>query len=270
MAPLTDPRSGEEGFTLVELLVAMTISLIVLLATLQSFDLFTSNAAHQTRVTDANDQVRRTMERVVNDMRGASVVVRAEAKDLVYRVPDKLGYRTERLCVASDYLYGTSTVTAAIPAAAPTAQCNAGTKLATLKSTTSTAFTYDGATTSATPALVKNVGLTFSLDAGGGGKSGSSTLKASAARRSSTGLPITDDDLDTTCNALGAFLSLSADVPNVGELSVTYENDGGIAIGTPVTGGWQIPEGITNVVARVTDAAGVTKTIRKGVECSGT
>lgn len=270
MATLTDIRTGEEGFTLVELLVAMSISLIVLFATLQSFDLFTSNAAQQTRVTDANDQVRRTMERTVNDLRGASVIVRADATDLVYRVPDALGHRTERLCVASDYVYRSSSVTAAAPAAAPTAACATGTKIATLKTTSGTAFSYDGASSSPTPALVKNVGLTFSLDASGGGKTASSTLKASAARRSAGSLPITDDDLDTVCNATGALLSLGASVPNVGALTVTYANDGGIAIGTPVTGGVQIPEGITKVVATVTDAAGVTNTIRKDVECSGT
>jgi Tfp pilus assembly protein PilW len=269
MATLNDIRTGEEGFTLVELLVGITLAVIVLFATLQSFDVFTSSAAQQSRTTDANDQVRRTMEHVVNDLRGASVIVRADPSDLVYRVPDGLGHRTERLCVASSWLYGSSSITAAIPAA-PTAACDTGTKIASLQSTANTAFTYDGATTSATPALVKNVGLTFSLDASGGGKTASSTLKASAARRSAGSLPITDDDFDSECNANGAFLSLSANVPNVGTMSVTYQNDGGIAIGTPVTGGVQIPEGITHVVARVTDAAGVTNTIRKDVECSGT
>jgi prepilin-type N-terminal cleavage/methylation domain-containing protein len=269
MAPLTDLRVREEGFTLVEILVAMTLSLIVLLATLQSFDVFTSNASQQSRATDANEQVRRTMEHVVNDLRGASVIMRADPTDLVYRVPDGLGHRTERLCVASGWLYGSSNITAAVPSA-PTADCDTGTKIASLQSTSDTSFTYDGATTSATPALVKNVGLTFSLDSSGGGKTASSTLKASAARRSAGSLPITDDDLDSDCNASGAFLSLSANVPNVGTMSVTYANDGGIAIGTPVLGGVQIPEGITHVVATVTDAAGVTNTIRKDVECSGT
>jgi len=270
MATLTDLPTGEEGFTLVELLVAITLSLVVLLATLQSFDVFTSNAAQQTRATDANDQVRRTMERVVNDLRGASVIVKAEARELVYRVPDKLGHRTERLCLEADDLYGSSSVTAAAPAAAPTTACSMGARLATLKSTTNTAFTYDGVSMSATPKLVKNVGLTFSLDTSRGSKPGSSTLRASAARRSASGLPITEDDLDSKCTPLGTFLSLGADVPNVGALTVTYTNNGGITIGEPVAGGWQIPEGITNVVATVTDAAGVTKTIRKEVECSGT
>ncbi len=270
MALVTDIHAGEEGFTLVELLIAITISLVVLLATLQSFDVFTSNAAQQTRSTDANDQVRRTMERVVNDLRGASTIVEAAPTELVYRVPDKLGHRTERLCLDANYLYGSSSVTATVPAAAPTALCSTGTRLATLKSTSTTAFTYDGAASSATPKLVKNVGLTFSLDASGGGRTASSTLRASAARRSATGLPITEDDLIPKCTTLGTFLSLSAEVPNVGEMSVTYMTDGGIAIGTPVTGGVVIPEGITKLVATITDAAGVTKVIRKEVECSGT
>jgi len=269
MAPLTDLRVREEGFTMVEILVVMALSMIVLFATLQSFDVFTSSASQQSRATDANDQLRRTMERVVNDLRGASVIMRADATDLVYRVPDALGNRTERLCVSSGWLYGSSSTAAGIPSV-PTAACDTGTKIASLQSTSDTAFTYDGASSSATPALVKNVGLTLSLDSSGGGRTASSTLKASAARRSAGSLPITDDDLDSDCNASGAFLSLSADVPNVGTMSVTYENDGGVAIGTPVTGGVQIPEGITHVVARVTDAAGVTNTIRKDVECSGT
>ena len=55
-----------------------------------------------------------------------------------------------------------------------------------LKSTTRTAFSYDGASAPvapATAATVKNVGLTFSLDASGSSGTRSSTLKSSAAVR---------------------------------------------------------------------------------------
>ena len=267
MGTVTDFRPGEEGFTLVELLVAMTLSLIVLFATLQSFDVFTSNASQQTRATDANDQVRRDdgarrqrPSRFLGDPEGGgagSRLPRPGQARLSHRAPlRRLGLPVRQL--ERDRSRGRRT----------DQPLNTATKLATLKSTTTTAFTYDGAASSATPALVKNVGLTIGLDASGGGRTATSTLRASAARRSASGLPITDDDLDTVCNPAGAFLSLNADVPNVGEMTVTYANDGGIAIGTPVTGGWQIPEGITNVVATVTDAAGVTNTIRKDVECS--
>ena len=272
MMSVTDElRRGEDGFALVELLTAISISLIVLLATLQSLDLFTSNAAQQTRVTDANDQVRTTMDRLTRDMRGAAAITRATPNDLVYTVPVTTspvttGIRTERLCVDSTTLRATSSVAASATTPAPA--CT-GTKLATLRSATETPFTYDSTATPADPTLVRNVGLSLSLDASGGGKAASSTLSASVARRSAGILNLTDDDLRATCNPAGALLDISASVPNVGTLSVTYQNDGGISLGTPLPGSrkLQIPQGLTRVVARVTNAAGVTKIIRRDVEC---
>jgi len=270
MSVTDDIRRGEDGFTLVELLTAISISLIVLLTTLQSLDLFTSNAAQQTRITDANDQVRMTMDRLTRDMRGAAAITRATPNDLVYTVRVTTGARTERLCVDAKTLRATSSIA---PMAATPAPACTGTKLATLRSTTETPFTYDSTATPADPALVRNVGLSLSLDASGGGKPASSTLSASVARRSAGILNLTDDDLGATCNNSGALLDVSATIPNVGSgLKVTYSADGGITYQTPITGGntYQIPRGITRVLARVTDSAGVTKTITKYVECGGT
>lgn len=267
MTKINELREGENGFTLVELLVSMGLMIVVLLGVLMSLDVFTSNAAHQTQITDANDQVRRTMDRTVNDLRGASAILRADSGDLVYAVPELLGHRVVRICTASGELYGSSTSTTVTPTV-PAAACSAGTKLATLKSTANTGFTYDGATSSTKPELVKNVGLVFSLAATAGGKAGSSTLRASAARRSAGALLTTDDDVDARCNAGGALLSLSASIPGgIGPFTVVYEDDGGVEIGTPVTGGVQIPRGITRIVARITDALGVTNTIERDVEC---
>lgn len=269
MPTIAEIRRNEGGFTLVELLLGMSIALVVLFATLQAFDMFTSNASHQTRVTDANSQVRDTMDRTVNELRGASVILRANPTDLVYAVPGTGETSIRRLCVSSDDLYGSRTTTTGTPTAPATA-CSSGTKLATLRSTTNTAFTYDGASTATTPALVKNVGLTFSLDASGGGKTGSSTLRASAARRAAGAMLLTDEELDITCNDTGALLRLSASIPGATTpVTVTYATDGGVAVGTPVTGGVQIPKTVTRVVARVTDAVGVTNTISKDLECSG-
>lgn len=268
--PTSFDLRDERGFTLMELLVTVTIMVVIVLATLQSFDAFSSDAKHQIRVTDANGQVRSTMDDAVNDLRGASLILKATATDLAYAVPTATGHRIQRLCVTSDDLYGSRTTTTVTPVA-PTAACATATKLATLKSTTSTAFTYDGASSSASPGLVKNVGLTFSLDASGAGRTASSTLKASAARRAASALPVTDEDLDVVCNDAGALLSLSASIPGVTTpVTVTYSGtDGGIAVGTPVTGGVQIPKTLTHIVARITDAAGVTNIIRKDLECSG-
>lgn len=276
---------NEDGFTVAELLVTMMISLLVLFGALQSLDVFASNAAQQTRQTDANDQVRAKMDRTVDDLRGASVILRAAATDLVYSVPETTSTtRVERVCVDSNVLYGSSTVlaTPALPAGA----CSTGSRLATLRSTSATTFTYDGATSSATPALVTNVGLALSLDSSGGGKTGSSTLKASAARRSAGTLPITDADLKAECPPTGTpgpLLSLSALLPNITPLTVTYSSTGGASfgpitvnyaaaggatLGTPAGVTVQIPAGTTSVLATVTNAVGVTNTIRKDVTCT--
>ena len=272
MTTPADLPHRDAGFTLVELLVGITVSLIVLLATLTSLDAFSSNAAHQTRVTDANGQVRQVMDSTVTDLRGASLILTAQPTDLAYAVPvSSTATRVERLCVASNELYGSSTPDDATPVA-PTAACAAGTKIATLKSTSATAFTYDGASSATTPGIVKNVGLTFGLTIDQAGKTATSTLRASAVRRAgATVLPLGDDDVVPTCNAAGALLTLNVAATGsagLGPLTVTYATTGGITIGTPVTGGVQIPEGITTVVATITDALGATNTIKKVIECS--
>lgn len=273
MPTLADIRHSEDGFTLVELLVAISISIVVLLATLASFDVFSSNASQQTRATDANAQVRAMMDRTVNDLRGASLILTAAAQDLAYSVPETptapatTASRIERLCVAGGELYGSSSTVTGAPTA-PAGACDTGTKLATLKSTASTLFTYDGASSSPTPAKVRNVGLTFSLDSSHLGKTGSSTLRASAARRAAGTLATGPDPIVPTCNAAGALLSLSASLAGLGPLTVTYANDGGVSLGTPTGTTLQIPAGITHVVATITNAVGATNIVRKDVECN--
>jgi len=275
MPPTTTTTTlrGEAGFTLVELLIAMGISLIVLLATLQSLDVFTSNAAQQTRQTDANEQVRSVMDSTVADLRGAAALLRASATDLVYYVPDTATTsRIERLCVtAGSRLYATSVVASGTPTA-PTSTCGTtGSPIARLATTASTAFTYDGAASSASPALVKDVGLTLSLSFSGGGRTGTTTLKASAARRSAGTLPITPTDLGATCSNTTALLSLSAQIPNVAALSVTYYTTSGLTLGAATgtsVASITLPSTTTTIVAKVTDALGVTNTIQKDVTCA--
>jgi prepilin-type N-terminal cleavage/methylation domain-containing protein len=254
---------GEDGFTLVELLVAMVISLLVLFATLQSLDVFTRSAAHQTRVTDANNQVRAVMDRTVSDLRGASVITNAAATDLSYTVGEPAGVRTVRLCIASGDLYRSST----IAPATPPASCAAGAKVATLKAT-NTAFTYDGASSSASPALVKNVGLTFSLDATTGGRTTTSTLLASAARRSAGTLPVKPADIRATCDSTGALLSLSVGGLGLGPLNVVFTTSAGQTVSATDTTTAHIAAGIVTVTATVTDALGATSIIQRAVECT--
>lgn len=273
------PAAGcpEDGFTLVEILVAMTVSLAVLLATLQSFDLFTSNAATQTRVTDANDQVRSTMDRTVRDLRGASVVLRADDDDLAYAVPQASGVRIERICVDSLKLYRSSTPAAS--AVAPTGPCTSATSIAKVSAAAVTPFTYDSVLPTAplaSPATVKNVGLRFSLDASGAGRTASSTLTASAAVRSTAGtLPVGDDDVQVACGQDGPLIQIGVGLPvDLGPLTVTYVTNGNVTIaGGSVTasGSGQVtllPPSTASVVAIITDAIGITRaTINKPVGC---
>ncbi|MFP5362556.1 MAG: PilW family protein, partial [Thermoleophilia bacterium] len=104
---------GEAGFTLVELLLAMSLAVVVLFGVLSVFDGFTSNAARQTKITDANGQVRDAMDRIVRDLRQAQTVEVADANDLVYTVTDSATQtRRERVCLdAASRLWRSSVTT---------------------------------------------------------------------------------------------------------------------------------------------------------------
>jgi len=268
----------EDGFTLIELIFVISLAIVVLLATLQSFDVFTSETAQQTKVTDANDQVRSTMDRVVRDLRGASVIITATSTNLRYSVPDGAGMRYERICVDSGELYAFTQLNSAAAGA-----CSSGRKVASLKSTTRTAFSYDGSSAPATPATVKNVGLTFSLDASGTGGSRSSTLRSSAAvRRTVATLPVGPPDVPVSCSEAGPVIEIGigaaydedVQVDGVGSLTVSYTTNTGLTIpgGTvdPDTGSEPtlLPAGVTSVVAKITDSLGLVRAmIPKTVEC---
>ncbi|MCW2957482.1 MAG: hypothetical protein JWP18_285 [Solirubrobacterales bacterium] len=268
-----DDTDGQAGFTLVELMVAMTLSLVVLLAALQTLDVFTKSAGGQTRATDANAQVRGAMDRVVNDLRGAAVIRTAAATDLVYSVTQTTGTRTERLCLSSALLlYRASSTTQTVPTSAcgtPDAGWSLA-RVATLPATAATAFDYDGAASSATPATVKSVGLTLSLSAAGNGLTSTSTLRASATLRRAAGtLAVTSDAIDATCNSSGALLKLDATATGgLGMLGVTYRTTAGVVLGTTSgSSSLQIATGVTALVATITDSAGVTTSVQKTVEC---
>ena len=64
----------------------MTMSIVILFGVLTTLDNFSHNASRQTRVTDANEQARRAMDRVVTDLRQAATITWADANDLVYTV----------------------------------------------------------------------------------------------------------------------------------------------------------------------------------------
>lgn len=283
----TPQVDADDGFTLIELLVVMTISIVLLFGTLMVFDSFTSQTTEQTRSNETSDQVRTAMDRTVNDLRGVSAILRADPNDLVYSVPDSpTSTRTRRICRSTSgdgAVYVQESSTSTNPGTNCTAAGATGWsvgRLATSSSSNSAAnalFSYDGASTATNLTAIKSVGLTLATNRTSGGNSANSVLTASASVRrvagASTALNnIKPDDFTVYCPNDGPKISIGADVLGLlpPPVTVVYQNDGGVQLGTgggsgtlPVT----LQAGVTTVVAKITDALGVTKTITKPVGC---
>ncbi len=269
----------ESGFTLAEMLVAMTIGLIVMFAILTTLDNFSHNAARQTRVTDANDQVRKAMDRIVSDLRQAASVDVADADDLVYTVRESAtATRQERFCLDDDkHLWRTSaTSVGAVTAIANGAPCPmpsvGGVKVTPLASANDTAtnplFRYD----SATPANVRSVGVTFALNAGNGGRSDISTLRAGTFVRaeSETALDAGEDDIATSCNSTTQVPTLTL-AASVGTATVKYTDAEGNTLGSGSAGSTvtlsSATPTATTVIANITSSTGLVSQLIKTLEC---
>ena len=76
-------RSSEEGFTLVEVLIAAVLMIIVLGATLTALTSFQKNTATNQRQNDGQDQARNTLDLIARDLRNLAspVLERPEAID---------------------------------------------------------------------------------------------------------------------------------------------------------------------------------------------
>ncbi|MDX6681173.1 MAG: hypothetical protein QOG94_1212 [Solirubrobacteraceae bacterium] len=272
------PRlAGEDGFTLVELLVAMVLSILVVVGILNTLDGFSSNAARQTRATDANEQVRKAMDGIVGDLRQAKTIQYAGADDLVYTVAaSATTTRRERVCLdASMRLWHSTVVTSVDPApittatACPTPGAGASpiTKLISANSVTKPLFRYDAVA----PDDVRSIGLTFALKAGTVGHADTSVLTASAFRRAKnetgTAPGVT---ISTACN--------DADVPTLtltssaGPVTVKYTDTAGHVLGSSTGATTSVlldraTPTSTTVLANITSATGVISELVKVLTC---
>ncbi|MFL5817921.1 MAG: PilW family protein [Conexibacter sp.] len=132
----------QDGFTLVELLVAMAASLVVFGATLSILDSYLHQSAAATKRFDAQDQARIAVDRIVRDLRNVSsplrapkLLERATPYDLVFQTigtpsgANVSGIKRVRYCVPQDSSSGsasqeqliaqTQTWTTSTPAANP-------------------------------------------------------------------------------------------------------------------------------------------------------
>lgn len=107
--------SGQSGFTLVELIVVSFMFLVILGASLTTFDRFQSNARLNEQRNDASEQARRMIDSLTRDLRNladptteALSIERNGADDLVFRSVDpeatgadanRVGVRRVRFCL---------------------------------------------------------------------------------------------------------------------------------------------------------------------------
>jgi prepilin-type N-terminal cleavage/methylation domain-containing protein len=135
--------SSEAGFTLVELIVASVVFLVILGATLTTFDRFQVNARLAEQRNDASEEVRRAADLLARDLRNladptteALSIERRTGTDLVFRSVDpaatgtdanRVGVRRVRYCLdaANSRIYRSTQTwtTLASPAVPATTAC---------------------------------------------------------------------------------------------------------------------------------------------------
>jgi len=269
----------ESGFTLVELLVAMMMSIVILFGVLNTLDHFSSNAARQTKITDANDQVRKAMDRIVSDLRQAATIDVADPDDLVYTVQETATtVRQERVCLDADKSLWRSSpsvgsvtaIAAGSPCPMPSAGGNRITPLvAANDSTSNPLFRYD----SATLTDISSVGLTFALNAASAGRTDVSTLRASAFVRSESekALDVDDDEITTACNNATKVPTLKL-AASFGTATVTYTDTEGNTLGSGSAGSTvtlsSATPTATTVIAKITSSTGLVSQLVKTLECT--
>jgi type II secretory pathway pseudopilin PulG len=135
-------RSSEEGFTLVEVLIAAVLMIIVLGATLTALTSFQKNTATNQRQNDGQDQARNTLDLIARDLRNLASPVLERPEAIDRNLPQDLIVQSEgrgtggslnarntmrvRFCLAPDrrlYRSIQTWTTAAIPNAPATTVC---------------------------------------------------------------------------------------------------------------------------------------------------
>ena len=270
--PHTPGLGDERGFTLVELLVAMTMSILILFGILNTLDNFSSNAARQTRVTDANDQVRRAMDRIVADLRQAATIEVAAPNNLAYAVKDSTSVtRHERVCLDSSQRLWRSSGSTATTAAmtCPSAGASRLTPLTSANSASNPLFRYD--TTSPTADAARSIGLTFAFNAGNVRNNDVSTLRASAFRRSKGETATTSPVTITTTSCSSSNVPTLKLTSTAGPVTVQYTDTSGNVLGSGSAGTSVVLSSATptatTVLANVTTSTGIVSQLVKVLVC---
>jgi prepilin-type N-terminal cleavage/methylation domain-containing protein len=291
---MTPPRphrlAAEEGFSLIELLVAMTISVILLLATLGLLDAFSNGVAVNNRLSDAADTARREVATMVGVLRDAgspapvtgaqaTTVVQAGANDIVFLStswPGESGIgstsnHVERYCLNTTtrtlWFDGLKAGTAgsATPGAACPSTASGWTSRAVMSNVLNTAgnpiFVYG----STNPA--RSVSINLSLESGTALKSRPLVLRSGSTLRGA--LPPQLGATDVTmgaCTGGKALLTLSAGAGGATASGAKLSAPNSVPAGE---GQILVPATSTpaNVVLTITNLLGLQTLLTKSVSC---
>lgn len=182
-------QRSEDGFTLVELLVATTLALIVFAVTLSVLNVFSDTSRALTHQNDSQNQARLDIEEIVSQLRNASppkataVVERANPYDLVFQTigpSDSSKIEQMRYCVPPAagaagslieplYAQTQTTPTSAVPwssSACPDTRYGSSMLVGDVTNVQrgASVFTYNGGTAPIDLTAVKSVGIDLLLD----------------------------------------------------------------------------------------------------------
>lgn len=241
-----NPRA-ERGLTVVELLVAMTMSTIVFAMTLQVYEASTRQIARNERTTDAASRARAGMDRVARTLRDASgwsaasasstpVLVRAQPLDVVFRrvrpgtagtTANPRSMETLRFCVEGGVLYEQRGSVDAVPGTAcPDPAWTQSAVVTGVRNGSGTPlFAFDTASTGTT-----TVGIELSVDADPEAPPGPQSLRGGVQLRNQNQAPTATF---TVVPAAGRHLQLNASAsvdPEAQLLDFTWTDEG-----TPAT-----------------------------------
>jgi type II secretory pathway pseudopilin PulG len=284
------PRS-EDGFTLVELLVATTMALVVFAVTLSTLAVFNDTTQTLTHQNDSQNQARLGIEQIVSQLRNVvgstavpSFVERATPYDLVFQTVSVSGGQSQlvRYCVPPDPSPGSLVTeeliaqhTAPSTSIPPTTACPdpaygpssvlVGHVTNRYQGRARQVFTYNG---SATPpsdlTTIKSIGIDLFVDTTPSASYNESELQSSALLRNAEQPPVaaftwSSGQSGITLDA-GSSYSPSND-------PLTYawscKTSAGVVVSCPSTGStfaWSPAAGTYKVTLTVTDQEGLQNT----------
>jgi prepilin-type N-terminal cleavage/methylation domain-containing protein len=291
MTPRRSHRpAAEDGFSLIELLVAMMVSVIVLLATLGALDAFNNGVAVNNRLTEASDTARREVAEMVRVLRDGGApaplsgnqpptVIQAGANDLVFLSrswPGESGIgstsnHVERYCVNTTTrtlwfgglkagTSGSATPGAACPSTA-SGWTNRAIASDVLNSVADPVFVYGGASP------VRSVAIKIRLEGGTALKSRPLELRSGATLRGALAPQLTAANVSVgACSGGKALLTLNIAPGGASANGAKISAPGGVPAGD---GQILVPATATPAIVNltITNLLGLQTLLTKSVNC---